>query len=138
MKKSLITKTFLVAALAFSIGAANDSTKTTSAAPAMKSAPAAVKSKIKTHSFSGTVTAVDSVASSISGTNKNGAQTFAVAADAKIQEGKTVLTLGSIAVNSKIVVTFTEDAGIKNASMIKVQAESKKPAKAVKDTKAVK
>ena len=136
MRISSIVKTLFAVALTISLGVAQkDSTKSAATkAPATKSAPVAAKTKAKTHTFSGTVTAIDSIAKTLSGTNKNGAQTFTVAADAKIQNGKTTVALSSIAANTKVLVTFSEEAGVKTASIIKIQDEGKKSVKATSKT----
>jgi alkyl hydroperoxide reductase subunit AhpF len=99
------------------------------AAPAAeaKAAPA-VAAKAKT--FSGTVVSTDAIANTIVVKNTKGEETFSIAATGKISSGKKEVKLADIAKDQKVTVKYTEEAGAKTASAVKVSAvAAKKEAK---------
>src|SRR5262249_35159337 len=91
----------LSALIAFS-GAAFAAETAAPAAAAATKAPAAMKAH-------GTVSSVDAVGNTLSLKGKKADETFAVAADAKIMQGKKEVKLGDIATGSKVSVTYTKD-----------------------------
>ncbi len=100
----------------------------TPAAPAVATAPAAKVAKSKT--FSGTVVSTDAIANTIVVKNTKGEETFSIAPTGKISQGKTEVKLGDITKDQTVKVTYTEDAGTKTASAVKISAAAlKKEAK---------
>lgn len=123
--------------LAFSQGTMTDTTKPATAEPA-KSAPvtpeakapvtkapeakAAEKPKAKApaaHQFMGSVVSVDTTANTLVVKGKKGDVTFEVAPKAKIKVGAKAVTLGELAVGSKVTVIYKEEGGKKVATAIR-------------------
>ena len=76
-------------------------------------APRALKTR-------GEVVSVDAVGNTLTIKGRKSDVTFAVAADAKIMNGKKEEKLADIATGSKVAVTYTKDGATMTASAIKV------------------
>ena len=107
---------------------AQTSTTTTSTAPA----PASSKTPAKSKKASGTLTAIDTTANTITVDNKtDGSRTFAIASTATFAKDKKPATLADFAVGDKVYVTYTKDAsGTMTATKLSKTTPKAKPAKA--------
>jgi hypothetical protein len=135
MKNISISKIALVAGLAFNAlafaahaaaPAAAGSATTAAPAPSSPSTQKAAKSM----SFTGMVVSTDAIANSIVVKNTKSEATFSLAPTGKISQGKKEVNLADITKDQKVTVKYTEEAGVKTASAIKVSAAAiKKEAK---------
>ncbi len=91
-------------------------TATTTAATPMASKAA------KSHSYTGMVISTDAVANSIVIKGMKGEQTFNLAATGKVMQGKNEMKLADLTKDQKVTVKYTEEAGAKTASQIKISA----------------
>ena len=104
------------------------------AAPAAAAAAAAPAKKAP--SFKGTVESVDAIGNTITVKGKKTTETFTLDAAGKIMQGKAELKLMDVAKGSKVAVQFTDDAGKKTATMVKVDAVKMADKKAKTDSTA--
>ena len=111
------------AAMAAEAPAAATTTKTKTTTTETVKAPAVMKAR-------GEVVSVDAVANTLTIKGHKGDVTFAVAASAKITNGKKEAKLADITVGSKVAVTYTKDGATMTASAVKVVPAKKAPAPA--------
>lgn len=71
------------------------------------------------HKVMGTVTAVTASAIAVK-TPKGESVSVSVGADTKFRKGPEAGTLADVAVGTRIVVSFTEEGGVKKASLVRV------------------
>ncbi len=103
--------------------AAAPSAATAAAAPAAPAAAAPMAAKAaKTRSYTGTIVSTDAVANSIIIKGMKGEQTFNLAATGKVMQGKTEMKLADLTKDQKVTVKYSEEAGAKTASQIKISA----------------
>jgi hypothetical protein len=140
MQFKSLSKLAMIAGLSISamaFGAETAAPAAAPAAPAAKAAPAAAATPAapaaktaKAKSFSGSVVSTDAIANTIVVKNTKGEETFSIAPTGKISEGKKDVKLGDVTKDQKVIVKYTEDAGVKTASSVKVSAAAvKKEAK---------
>jgi hypothetical protein len=99
------------------------------AAPAAeaKAAPAAAAPKAaKAKTFSGMVVSTDAIANTMVVKGSKGEETFTIAPTSKITQGKKDVTLADVSKDQKVIVKYTEEAGAKTASSVKVSAAAMK------------
>ena len=102
-------------------------------APATTTAPTAAK---KAPAFKGMVESVDAIGNTLTVKGKKATETFTLDAAGKIMQGKAELKLMDVAKGSKVAVQFTEDAGKKTATLVKVEAAKAAAKKAKADSTA--
>lgn len=132
MKINTISKLAMFASLslaAMSFAADKMAAPTTPAATATATtattAPATAKAA-KAMSFSGSVVSTDAIANTIVVKGAKGEETFSIAATGKITQGKKDVKLADITKDQKVTVKYTEEAGAKTASAVKVSAAAMK------------
>ncbi len=138
MKMNTISKLAMFASLslaAMSFAASKTAAPTTpaataTAAPTATTAPAttapATAKAAKAMSFSGSVVSTDAIANTIVVKGAKGEETFSIAATGKITQGKKDVKLADITKDQKVTVKYTEEAGAKTASAVKVSAAAMK------------
>ncbi len=97
----------------------------TATATTATTAPATAKAA-KAMSFSGSVVSTDAIANTIVVKGAKGEETFSIAATGKITQGKKDVKLADITKDQKVTVKYTEEAGAKTASAVKVSAAAMK------------
>ncbi len=143
MQFNSLSKLAMIAGLSLSamaFGADKAAAPAAPAAPAAAAAPAApaaeakaapapaaaATAKAKAKSFTGTVVSTDAIANTIVVKNAKGEETFSIAATGKISSGKKEVKLADVAKDQKVTVKYTEEAGAKTASAVKVSAAAPK------------
>jgi hypothetical protein len=128
MPFNTLSKLALAAALSF--GAAAFAADAAPSAPvaekAAAGAPAAAAHKSK--SFSGVVVSSDAIANTLVVKGAKGEESFTVDPAAKIVQGKKDVKIADVAKDEKVTVKYSEENGVKTASMIRL-ASAKKEAK---------
>lgn len=121
---SLSASVFAADAAAPAAAPAAPAAKVEKAAPAAKAEKAAPAAKAKT--FSGTVVSSDAIANTLVVKGSKGEETFSIAPTAKITQGKKDVKIADVVKDEKVTVKYSEEAGAKTASAVKVSAAAAK------------
>ncbi len=114
--------TFCITALVALLGFALASTPLTVSAETTAPAPAAKTKAAKAPTASGTITAIDATANTVTiqTTKKQGdkSESFTVTSTTKIKKDKKAATLADFAVGDKVTIGYTEAAGVMTATSL--------------------